>query len=95
MAYVFASCNPFSGVRPSIVRPQYQTSYSPKTLGQSKSNLMRSPWVGGTKVCSRHLGHMTIMVSSIRAGLESMTSQNGGQDGRDGSNTSPVKGYDL
>ena len=30
--------------------------------------------------------------SSIRAGLEPMTSQNGGQDGGHGSNPSPVKG---
>ena len=34
-------------------------------------------------------------MSSIRAGLESMTSQNGGQDGGHGSNPSPGKGYDL
>ena len=25
---------------------------------------MEPPWVGGTKVCSRHLGHMTKMVAT-------------------------------
>ena len=33
--------------------------------------------------------------SSIGPGIASMTSQNGGQDGRHGSNPSPDKGYDL
>ena len=33
--------------------------------------------------------------SSIGAPLASMTSQNGGQDGRHGSNSNPVKGHDL
>ena len=59
---------PCSGVRPSYVRrrrrPQFQTS-SLKPLARSKLNFdVEPPWVGGTNVCSRHLGHMTKMAAT-------------------------------
>ena len=41
-------------------RPQFKTSNSPKSLGQSKPNFM---WIGGMKVCSQHLGQMTNIAS--------------------------------
>ena len=37
-----------------------QRSSSPKPLGQAKF-YVEPPWVGVTKVCSRHLGHITKM----------------------------------
>ena len=52
---------PWSGPASSIVH-NAQTS-SQKPLGRSKPNFMWSPWVGGTKFCSRHLGHMTKMAA--------------------------------
>ena len=64
---------PWSGVRPSSVRPsivrhrrpQFQTSSSLKLLGRSKPKFyVELPWVGGTKVCSRHLGHVTKMAAT-------------------------------
>ena len=56
----------WSGVRPSLsVRSKkFQTS-SPKPLAQSKPNYkLEPPRVGGTKVCSRHLCHMTKMAAT-------------------------------
>ena len=41
-----------------------QRASSPKPLGQSKPNFCGA-WVGGTKVCSRHLGHMTKMAATL------------------------------
>ena len=53
----------WSGVRPSSVvvrrRLQLQTS-SPKPLAR----YVKPPCVGGTKVCSQHLGHMTKMAAT-------------------------------
>ena len=40
-----------------------QRSSPPKPLGQSVKFYVERPWVGGTKVCSRHLGHMTKMAA--------------------------------
>ena len=54
----------WSGVRrPSVHNAQRS---SPKPLGQSKPNFMWSLLgsIGGTKVCSRHLGHMTKMAAT-------------------------------
>ena len=45
----------------SVVVHNAQRSSSPKPLGRSKPNFM---WVGGTKFCSRHLGHMTKMAAT-------------------------------
>ena len=59
-----------SGVRPSVVllrrrRPQFQTSSSPKPASPIKAKFyVEPPWVGGTKVCSRHLGHITKMAAT-------------------------------
>ena len=50
-AHMFALCYSWSGVRPSI-RPQCSKIFS------------KTAWVGGTKVCSRHLGHMTKMAAT-------------------------------
>ena len=61
---------PCSVVPPSVVcrRSQFQKSSSPKPLARSKPNfiwslLSYSPRVGGTKVCSWHLGHMSKMAA--------------------------------
>ena len=61
---------PWSGVHPasirrpaSVRRPQFQTSSSLKPLGRSKPILRGVSLGRGTKVCSRHLGHMTKMAA--------------------------------
>ena len=55
---------PWSGVRLSlssfVIVHNAQTSSLKRLQGQSKPNFM---WVGGTKVCLRHLGHMTKMAA--------------------------------
>ena len=44
--------------RPSVVRHRPSSS-SPKPIGRFKAKFyVEPPWVGGTKDCSRHLGHM-------------------------------------
>ena len=54
--------------RPSVVvvvrRKQFQTSSSQKPLAQSSQILCGASLGKGTKVCSRHLGHMTKMVAT-------------------------------
>ena len=36
-----------------------------KTAGQIKARLyVELPWIGGTKICSWHLGHMTKMAAT-------------------------------
>ena len=53
-----------SGVRPSGVRSQCSKIFFSKTAGPIKAKFyVEPPWVGGTKVCSRHLGHMTKMAA--------------------------------
>ena len=53
-----------SGVRPSSVRPQCSKIFFSKTAWPIKAKFyVEPPWVGGTKVCSRHLGHMTKMAT--------------------------------
>ena len=60
----FGVCRRPSVRRTSSVVHNAQTSSSQKPLGRSKPNFMWSPWVGGTKFCLRHLGHMTKMAAT-------------------------------
>ena len=61
---------PCSGVRPSYVRTSSSSStisniFFSETACPIKAKFyVVSPWVGGTKVCSRHLGHMTKMAAT-------------------------------
>ena len=61
---------PWSGVRPSSVvrRPSSSTIsniFFSKTAWPIKAKFYMEPaWVGRTKVCSRHLGHMTKMAAT-------------------------------
>ena len=51
-------------VRPSSVRPQCSKIFFPKTAWPIKAKFYAEPpWVEGTKVCSRHLGHITNMAA--------------------------------
>ena len=55
-----------SGVRPSSVRPSLQCSnifFSETTWPIKAKFYVEPPWVGGTKFCSRHVGHMTKMAT--------------------------------
>ena len=53
-----------SSVRPSV-RPQCSNIFFSKTAWQIKAKFyVEPPWVGGTKVCSWHLGHMTKMATT-------------------------------
>ena len=59
---------PWSGVRrPSVVvrrRPQCSNIFFSETAWPIKAKFyVEPPWVGGTKFCSRHLGHMTKMAA--------------------------------
>ena len=54
----------WSGVRRTHVvrRPQCSNIFFSETAWPIKAKLyVEPPWVGGTKICSRHLGHMTKM----------------------------------
>ena len=61
---------PWSGVRrrPSFVvrrRPQCSNIFFSETACPIKAKFyVEPPWVGGTKFCSRHLGHMTKMAAT-------------------------------
>ena len=50
---------PASVVCPSV--HNFKHLLSNQLSNQSQNFYMEPPWVGGTKVCSRHLGHMTKM----------------------------------
>ena len=54
--------------RPSVVvvvRSQCSNIFFSETAWPIKAKFyVESPWVGGTKVCSRHLGHMTKMAAT-------------------------------
>ena len=53
--------NSWSGVRPSLTI----SNIFSKTACLIKAKFyVEPPWVGGTKVCSRHLGHMTKMAAT-------------------------------
>ena len=59
---------PWSGVRtsvrPSVVRSQCINIFFSETAWPIKAKFyVEPPWVGGTKFCSRHLGHMTKMAA--------------------------------
>ena len=62
----------WSGVRlrPSVVvvvrrRPQCSNIFFSETAWPIKAKFyVEPPWVGGTKFCSRHLGHMTKMAAT-------------------------------
>ena len=48
----------------SVLHSQCSNIFFSKTAGPIKAKFyVEPPWVGGTKVCSRHLGHMTKMPS--------------------------------
>ena len=58
---------PWSGVRcPSVVvrRPQCSNIFSETAWPIRAKFFVEPPWVGGTKFCSRHLGHMTKMAAT-------------------------------
>ena len=58
----------WSGVRPSasvVRRPQCSKIFFSETAGPIKVKFyVEPPWVGGTKFCSRHPGHMTTMAAT-------------------------------
>ena len=55
---------PSSSVRPSV-RPQCSNIFFSETAWPIKAKFyVEPPWVGGTKFCSQHLGHMTKMVAT-------------------------------
>ena len=57
----------WSGVRPVSFRQSSSLTISnifSNTACPIKANFVEPPWVGGTKVCLRHLGHMTKMVAT-------------------------------
>ena len=56
---------PWSGVHPSVVRSQCSKIFFSKTAWPIKAKFyVEPPWLGGMKVCSRHLGHMTKMAAT-------------------------------
>ena len=57
---------PWFGVRrrPSVRRPQCSNIFFSETAWPIKAKFdVEPPWEVGTKVCSRHLGHMTKMAA--------------------------------
>ena len=56
-----------SSRRPSVgVRPPFLKIFSSETAWQIKAKFyVEPPWVGRTKVCSQHLGHMTKMAAVL------------------------------
>ena len=62
---------PWSGVRrPSasfvvVLRPQCSNIFFSETAWPIKAKFyVEPPWIGGTKFCSRHLGHITKMAAT-------------------------------
>ena len=59
---------PWSGVRrpsASVVCPQCSNIFFSKTAWPIKAKFyVEPPWVGGTKLCLQHLGHMTKMAAT-------------------------------
>ena len=49
--------------RPSVVRQPFSKIFSETAWPIKAKFYLAPPWVGGTKVCSRHLGHMTKMAA--------------------------------
>ena len=55
---------PLSPIRHPSVRQPFSKTFSSKTALQIEVKFyVAPPWVGGTKVCSWHLGHMTMMAA--------------------------------
>ena len=55
----------WSGVRPSVVRSQCSKIFFSKIAWPITAKFyVEPPWVGGTNVCSRHLGLMTKMAAT-------------------------------
>ena len=55
--------------RPSVVRRRRPSSLTISNISKTAHPIkakfyVEPPWVGGTKVCSRHLGHMTKMAAT-------------------------------
>ena len=65
IGYSWTGVRPSSVVRPSVRRrPQCSNIFFSETAWPIKAKFyVEPPWVGGTKVCSRHLGHMTKMAA--------------------------------
>ena len=56
---------PWSGVRRPSVCPQCSNIFFSETAWPIKAKFdVEPPWVGGTKFCSRYLGHMTKMAAT-------------------------------
>ena len=58
---------PWSGVRrrPSVRRPQCSDIFFSETTQPIKAKFyVELPWVGGTKFCSQHVGHVTKMAAT-------------------------------
>ena len=59
----------WSGIRPSVVVSRHRSQCSKIFFSETALSIkakfnVEPPWVGGTKVCSRHLGHMTKMAAT-------------------------------
>ena len=66
---------PCSGVHPSSVRPSTISKIFSETAWPIKAKFyVEPPWVGGTKVCSQHPGHMTKMAATSIYGKNSSKS---------------------
>ena len=59
-------CIPMIRRRPSVVRRSQCSNifFSDTTWPIKAKFYVEPPWVGGTKFCSRHLGHMTKMAAT-------------------------------
>ena len=49
----------------SVVRQPFSKIFSETTLPIKAKFYVEPPWVGGTKVCSLHLSHMTKMAAML------------------------------
>ena len=68
IGYSWSGVRPSSVRRPPSVRPSLTISniFFSKTACPIKAKFYVEPtWVEGTKVCSRHLGHMTKMAATL------------------------------
>ena len=65
IVYPWSGVRPSSVRRPSVVCPQCSNIFFSETAWPILAKFyVEPPWVGGTKVCSRHLGHMTKMAAT-------------------------------
>ena len=64
IVYPWSGVRRTSSVRPSV-RPQCSNIFFSETAWPIEAKFyVEPPWVGGTKFCSRHLGHMTKMAAT-------------------------------